>query len=144
MYLTSLLVTRDRFVGQLIIIGDRVLLEPHDGDRQTDSGLVLPASVLEKEKVARGIVVKVGPGYTIPNPDYSEGEPWAREKESVRYLPLQAKPGDEALFLRKGAVEISYESKSFLIIHHSDILALVRPTETDILGDLKDILGGEE
>ncbi|NND72187.1 MAG: co-chaperone GroES [Rhodothermales bacterium] len=131
-------------MGELIVIGDRVLIDPQDGERQTDSGLVLPASVLEKEKVARGTVVRVGPGYTIPNPDYSEGEPWSPAQDSVRYLPLQARPGDEALYLRKGAVEIRYDDRAYLIIHHGDILALVRPSETDLLDDLKNILGGAE
>ena len=41
-------------MSDLIIIGDRVLIEPQDGEQQTDSGLYLPATVTEKEKVGTG------------------------------------------------------------------------------------------
>ena len=128
---------------ELIITGDRVLILPQDGEQQTNSGLVLPASVLEKEKVGSGTVVKTGPGYLMANPDYSEGEPWATSRESVRYLPLQARPGDQALFLKKNAVEITFESSTYLIVHHAEIVALVRPERPDLLDDIQDILSGE-
>lgn len=131
---------------ELIIVGDRVLISPKEGDQQTNSGLVLPASVLEKEQIGSGTIVNVGPGYLTANPEYSEGEPWATSRESVRYLPLQARPGDEALFLKKNAVELTFESETYLIVHHADIVALVRsddPGGEDLLDNIKDLLGGE-
>lgn len=45
----------------LIIIGDRVLIEPDERSNKTGSGLYLPATVKEKEKVVGGYVVKTGP-----------------------------------------------------------------------------------
>ena len=36
---------------ELIMVGDRVLVSPDQGERKTSSGLVLPASVAEKERV---------------------------------------------------------------------------------------------
>ena len=90
-----------------------------------------------------GRVVRVGPGYLMPNPEYSEGEPWTQPRAAVRYLPVQAQPGDFAFFLRKEAVEISYQDKAFLIIHHAAILALVRPDSVDILKEIEGLLDEE-
>ncbi len=122
------------------MVGDRVLIQPNTGEEETESGLVLPASVKEKEKIHSGRVVRVGPGYVMPNPEYSEGEPWSQSQgEAVRYLPLQAKPGDFAFFMRKEAIELTFEGRNYLIVPHSAILALVRQHPEDILDDLDDL-----
>ncbi len=127
------------FRGELIIVGDRVLIEPDEGERQTQTGLYLPATVVERERVGTGRVIKVGPGYLMPNPEYSENEPWAPHKEAVRYLPLQAQPGDYAFFLKKDAIELTYENRNYVIVPHSAILALVRPHTEDLLENLDDL-----
>jgi co-chaperonin GroES (HSP10) len=131
-------------MSELIIVGDRVLIEPEGGEQRTEAGLVLPVTVTEKEKVGTGRVVQVGPGYLMANPEYSEGEPWTQPREVVRYLPLQAQPGDLAFFLRKEAVEITYEKRSYVIVHHSAILALVRPKPEDLLENIEGLLDREE
>lgn len=119
---------------ELILIGDRVLIDPEDPETETRSGLYLPASVKEKEKVQGGRVVNVGPGYLTPNPEYSEDEPWAPARPAVRFLPLQAQIGDFAFFMRKNAIELEFEERSYLIVPHHAILALVRdqPDERDL------------
>ena len=129
---------------ELIIVGDRVLIEPEAGEQQTEAGLVLPASVAERDKVGSGRVVRVGPGYVMPNPEFTEGEPWAQSREAVRYLPLQAQSGDVAFFLRKDTIEITYEGKKYLIMSHSAILALIRPDSDDILNEIEGMLDGED
>ena len=53
---------------------------------------------------------------------------------------MQAEPGDLAFFLRKEAIEISYERNSYLIVHHGAILALVRPKAENIIDDIEDML----
>jgi co-chaperonin GroES (HSP10) len=111
---------------QVIIVGDRILLELDTAQDKTKSGLYLPPSVREKEKVAAGRIVKVGPGYPVPNPSYTEDEPWMTPKEPMRYIPLQAKEGDYAIFLREQGVEIEFEEKKYLIVPQSAVLALVR------------------
>ena len=116
--------------NELIIVGDRVLVTPDEGDKQTEAGLYLPASVAEKERIRGGRVEKVGPGYITPNPEFT-GEPWAQDREAVRYLPLQARPGDFAFFVRKEAVEITFEGREYLIVPHRAILALVRQQPED-------------
>jgi chaperonin GroES len=84
----------------LVIVGDRVLIDPDEGTGKTSSGLYLPPTVKEKEKVATGYVVKTGPSYAVHDPNISE-EPWAvGGKKEVKYIPLQASEGDYAIFLR--------------------------------------------
>lgn len=115
-----------QFRKQIIVVGDRVLLQLDDGQDKTKSGLYLPASVREKEKVAMGRVVKVGPGYPIPNPNYTEDEPWSTPKDPMRYIPLQAKEGDYAIFLRESGVEVEFEENKYLIVPQSAVLMIVR------------------
>lgn len=126
-------------MSELIIVGDRVLIAAHDGERQTAAGLVLPASVAEREKVQSGRVVSVGPGYIIPNPEFSEDDSWKPNGDAIRYLPLQARPGDHAYFLKKDAIEITYNKVDYLIVQHAAILALLREDADDILGNLGDL-----
>ena len=131
-------------MSEFIVVGDRVLIEPQVGEQKTDSGLVLPASVAEQENVRSGRVVKTGPGYLTPNPEYTESDTWKQTDGPVRYLPLQAQPGDFAFFVRTEAVEIHYEDTNYLIVPHSAILALIRehpeePSDTT-LDDIEDLL----
>ena len=128
-------------MDEIIIVGDRVLIRPHDGEKQTKTGLYLPATVVDQDNVNVGQVVRVGPGYVIPNPEYSDSETWAPSKNVVRYLPLQAQPGDTAFFLRKEMIQITFKDEDFVIVPHSAILALVRATADDILNELEDNLG---
>lgn len=111
---------------KMIVVGDRILLQLDDGEDKTKSGLYLPASVREKEKVATGKVMKVGPGFPIPNPNYTEDEPWSTPKDPMRYIPLQAREGDYAIFLREQAIEVEFEETRFLIVPQSAVLMLVR------------------
>lgn len=113
-------------MSQLIIVGDRVLIRPQKGEQRTDTGLVLPASVAEQENVRGGRVVKTGPGYLTQNPGYDETESWKDSEGPVRYLPLQAEPGDYAFFLRKESITLRYEDTDYLIVPHNAIVALVR------------------
>lgn len=115
-----------RIRKEMIVVGDRVLLKLDEGQDKTKSGLYLPASVREKEKVAMGRVVKVGPGYPIPNPNYTEDEPWTTPKDPMRYIPLQAKDGDYAIFLREQGVEVEFEEEKYLIVPQAAVLMLVR------------------
>ncbi|WP_457652677.1 co-chaperone GroES [Rhodocaloribacter sp.] len=126
---------------ELIIVGDRVLIAPDDGERLTKSGLYLPATVTDQDRVQSGRVVRVGPGYLMPNPEYDEREPWA-PRNAVRYLPLQARPGDFAFFLRSEAVALTYRDAPYLILPHGAILALIRPRPEDVLDalDLDDLI----
>ena len=117
-------ITPDNRLKKLIIIGDRLLIKPTRPDEKTASGLYLPPGVKEKEKVQQGYVIKIGPGYAIPMPP--EDEPWKNQEEQIRYLPLQAKEGDLAIFLLSGATEIMYQDEKYFIVPQSAILMLER------------------
>jgi len=113
-------------IGKLIVVGDRVLIDPDEDREKTNTGLYLPPTVTEKEKVQGGYIVKTGPGYPVPDFDSLNNEPWAAPKSEMKYIPLQAKEGDYVLFLRKSAIEIEFEAKKYLIAPQSAILVLVR------------------
>ena len=114
-------------LNKVIIVGDRVLVKPKTTKDQTQSGLFLPPGVQEKEKVQEGYIMKVGPGYPIPADYGFEEEPWNQEdEEEVRYIPLQAKPGDLAIYLQRDAIEIIYHQEKYFIVPQSAVLMLVR------------------
>ena len=48
------------------------------------------------------------------------------EDFEARFVPMQAKRGDYALFFRKAAVEITFEGERYLVVPQQAILALVR------------------
>ncbi|HCY74975.1 MAG TPA: chaperonin [Ignavibacteriales bacterium] len=109
---------------KFIVVGDRVLIRPQEDANKTNSGLYLPLGVSEKEKIQSGYVIKVGPGYATSA--QNEDEIWKGKDDQVKYIPLQAKDGDLAIFLRKEAFEIEFEREKFLIVPNSAILLLIR------------------
>jgi co-chaperonin GroES (HSP10) len=111
---------------QLIVVGDRVLINPDDSKEKTNFGLYLPQGLEEKERVQSGFVFKTGPGYPLPDPSDSGEEPWSRSKKDTKYVPLQVEEGDYVIFMRKSAIEIEFEGKKYLILPQSAILLIVR------------------
>ena len=124
----ALHITPDNKFKKLIIIGDRVLVRPAVPNQRTESGLYLPPGIQEKEKVQQGYIIKTGPGYAIPMP--VEEEPWKGEEEKIKYIPLQAKEGDLAIFLLHAATEIVYQNEKYFIVPQQAILMIER--EEDI------------
>ena len=116
--------TADNKLKNLIVVGDRVLIKPKKESEKTSSGIYLPPGVQEKEKVQTGYIVKTGPGYPMPLP--MEDEDWKPEEEKVKYIPLQAKEGDLAIFLQKAAFEVMYEGEKYFIVPQASILMLER------------------
>lgn len=121
-------VTANSKLKKLIVVGDRVLIQPVKQSEKTESGLYLPPGVQEKEKIQSGYVIKVGPGYPLPLPA-DEDEAWKGKDEQVKYLPLQAEEGDLAIFLQRGAVEVIYEKEKYFIVPQASILMLEREEE---------------
>ncbi len=115
---------------QLIVVGDRVLIEPEEGEERTKVGLYLPASAVDKQSVQGGRVLATGPGTPIGAPADLDDEPWKIGSGEARYLPVQAQAGDFAIFFRKAAVEISFEGTRYLVVPQAAILTLVREPET--------------
>ena len=110
---------------ELILVGDKVLIEPSREDDKTNTGLYLPQGIKEKEKVQIGRVISVGPGYPVPDPSLLQDEPWGKVKKD-KYFPLQAQEGDHCMFLRDQGIEIEFERKKYIVAPHSAILLIIR------------------
>lgn len=111
---------------RLIVVGDRVLVEPIEGEERTNVGLYLPPSAVDKQAVQAGTVVAVGPGTPVGPPAELDDEPWKIGATEPRYMPMQAQLGDYALFFRKAAVEITFEGTQYLVVPQGAILTIVR------------------
>ncbi|MCD7976008.1 MAG: co-chaperone GroES family protein [Tannerellaceae bacterium] len=111
---------------KFLMIGDKVLIKPKNPQSQTKSGLYLPPTVQQGEKIQSGYIIKAGPGYPLPSAT-EETEVWKKKEEGeVHYLPLQAKEGDLAVYLQNAAYEISFNEETYMIVPHSAILMLIR------------------
>ncbi len=111
---------------RLLVVGDRVLITPEEGDDRSKVGLYLPPTAVDSLQVQSGLIVATGPGDPIPDPTAFEDEPWKVRKIEGRTHPLQAKIGDRAIFFRKAAVEVTFEGKKYLVVPHAAILVLLR------------------
>lgn len=111
-------------IEKIEVIGDRILIKPRSLDHNTKSGLILPSSVQEKEPIQSGYVIKVGPGYPIPNLEPNEA--WKPASDAIKYIPLQIEVGDLAIFLQKQAYEIQFNSQKYYILSQSAVLMVVR------------------
>jgi co-chaperonin GroES (HSP10) len=110
---------------KFILVGDRVLIKPKSPMERTKGGLLLPPGVQEKEKLQSGYVVKVGPGYPIPAIAEVD-ESWKSKSEDVKYVPLQPKEGDMAIYLQNSGWEIEFNQEKYVIVPHNAILLLIR------------------
>lgn len=110
----------------LIVVGDRVLVQPEDGEERTKVGLYLPPTAVDSQAVQGGPIIATGPGLPMPDPAEASDEPWRTVARETRFVPMQARVGDYALFFRKAAVEITFEGERYLVVPQAAILALVR------------------
>lgn len=113
---------------KLIVVGDRLLIEPEQGEERSKVGLYLPATAVDNQAVQTGTVVATGPGTPISAPTDLDEEPWRIASGEPRFLPVQARPGDYAIFFRRAAVEISFEEKRYLVVPQAAVLVLIRGT----------------
>jgi co-chaperonin GroES (HSP10) len=111
--------------SNIMMVGNKVLVKPETEKERTKSGLYLPAGLQEKEKILSGYVIKTGPGYPVP-PVPDEGEAWKPENSRPRYVPLQIKAGDWAVFLQNSVWEILMNGEKYFIVPDSSVLMLIR------------------
>lgn len=116
----------DEMPKQLIVVGDRLLLSPEEGEERTRVGLYLPASAVDNQAVQGGTVLATGPGTPISAPTDLDEEPWRIAGGEARYLPVQARKGDFAIFFRRAAVEITFEGERYLVVPQAAVLVLIR------------------
>lgn len=112
---------------QLLVVGDRVLIRVEDGEERSKVGLYLPATAVDNQAVQGGTVMATGPGQPLPSVEEHLDEPWRISgSKDTRYVPMQARVGDYALFFRKAAVEITFENERYLVVPQAAILTLAR------------------
>jgi len=111
---------------RLIVVGDRVLIQPEEGEDRTKVGLYLPRTAVDNQAVQGGTVLATGPGNAVSAPTELDEEPWKIGAPEPRYVPLQARIGDYAIFFRRAAVEITFEGDRYLVVPQAAILTLVR------------------
>ena len=112
-------------LDKMIVVGDRLLIKPKSSEGMTKSGLLLPQSVIDTEKIQSGYVMKVGPGYAVAPPT-DDDEPWKSSTHAPKYIPLQAEVGDLAIYLQNQAHEIQYEDEKYMIVPQQAVLLLIR------------------
>ena len=112
-------------LDKFLMIGDKVLVKPTNPQGKTKSGLLLPPTVQEGEKLQTGYIIKVGPGFPVPShsDDY---EVWKKKEDDIKYLSLQTREGDFAVYLQSAGFEILINDDKYLILPHSSILMLIR------------------
>ena len=122
---------------RLLVVGDRVLVKVEDGEQRTKVGLYLPPSAIDSQAVQGGDIVSTGPGLAMPDLTDQGEEPWriGGSNREARYVPMQARVGDFALFFRKAAVEITFENEQYLVVPQAAILALVRDSAREDIPD---------
>ena len=89
-------------------LGDRVLVEPLEGEEVTKSGIYLPDTA--KEKPQEGTVISVGTGRV--------------DDKGTRH-DLEVKAGNKVLYGKYSGTEIKIEGKEYLILSERDILAVL-------------------
>lgn len=116
---------------RLIVVGDRVLVRPEEGEERSKVGLYLPPTAVDSQAVQGGRILTTGPG--LPMPDFTDAndEPWRAATRETRFVPMQARAGDYALFFRKAAVEITFDGERYLVVPQTAILALVRESSVE-------------
>ncbi|MDP2922125.1 MAG: co-chaperone GroES [Candidatus Omnitrophota bacterium] len=89
-------------------LGDRVVIQPSEGQEKTKGGIVLPDTA--KEKPQEGKVVAIGTG---------------KKTEEGKVIPLSVKVGDTVLYGKYSGTEITIGGEEYLIVREEDILAII-------------------
>lgn len=119
---------KEKDTDKIIVIGDRILIKPTKPKDKTDTGLYLPQGMHKTEELRTGYVIKVGPGYPIPALQDID-DAWKGKTEEVKYVPLQPRPGDLAVYIQKSAFEIKFNGEPYVIAPHNSLLLVVRDEE---------------
>jgi chaperonin GroES len=89
-------------------LGDRVVIEPPEGEEVTMGGILLPETA--KEKPQKGTIVAAGTG---------------RRDEKGKLVAMDVKVDDQVLYAKYAGTEIKVSGKMVLILKEADILAVV-------------------
>lgn len=84
-------------------LADRVLIEPHEAETKTASGIYIPDSAQEKPQ--QGKVIAVGPG--------------------TKDIKMELKVGDAVLYGKYSGSEITVDGNDYVIMHQSDVFLVL-------------------
>ncbi len=86
---------------------------------------------MDSQAVQGGHIMATGPGHPMPDFNENSDEPWRTtpREPGPKFVKMQARTGDYALFFRKAAVEITFENERYLVVPQNALLALVREGE---------------
>lgn len=87
---------------------DYVIVRRKEEEHLSAGGIVIPDTATEKP--IQGEVLAVGNGRIL---------------KGGNVVPLDVKPGDHVLFAKYGGTEIKIEDEELLVMHETDILAVL-------------------
>ena len=89
-------------------LSDRVVIEPLEAEDKTSGGIYLPDTA--KEKPQMGKVVAAGPG---------------KISDAGQKIAMEVKVNDKILYGKYSGTDVTFDSKDYLIMRESDILAII-------------------
>ena len=89
-------------------LGDKVVVEPLEGEDKSPGGIILPDTA--KQKPQEGMVVAVGPG---------------RYLDDGKRAEMAVKKGDKVIFAKYGGTEVTVGGKDLVILDQDSIFAIV-------------------
>jgi chaperonin GroES len=89
-------------------LADRVIIRALEAEEKTAGGIIIPDNA--KEKPQKGEVIAVGPG---------------KVADSGQKIEMSLKKGDKVLYGKYSGTEVTIDSKEYLIMRESDILAVI-------------------
>ena len=95
-------------VSKLTPLEDRIVVEQNTATEKTPGGIYLPEKA--KEKPTRGVVLFAGPGKMLENGERAQ---------------MQVQVGNEIVYDRYSATEIEINTKKYVILRESEVLAII-------------------
>src|SRR2546425_1081745 len=125
----------DEAPKRLIVVGDRVLIAPEEGEERTNVGLYLPATALEGRQVQGGRIIATGPGTPMTEPASMDDEPWKIHGPDVKYLPMQA-----GVRVPRDNLEVRKDRpKSWSVVHEPHLVCPGCHKRRHVSGQPKDV-----
>lgn len=90
-------------VSKIRPLADRILVEPAEAEKTTQSGIIIPDTA--KEKPQKGKVVAVGPG--------------------TKDEKMALKPGDQIVYSKYSGTEVQIDGMEYLIMKESDVYGVI-------------------
>jgi chaperonin GroES len=96
--------------------GTIIVKRVKDGESKTKGGIILPETVMEKNRFAIGKVVEASE-YIFVGGD---------QKHPLQKLPIELKKGDKIFFEPAIARDIKYKSEEYFFVNYRDVYAKVK------------------